>query len=200
MKYKIIFILLLFSAISCQKKKNTFYIADKEIIQKCFDKVLEDYNQKDKNYLVQQYLDTFNYFKPHPSLAVNFDSLVYTPEQIKWIEGVLKKANLGINEIIEFENDTPLDCSNTCKEILTNLSTSEKNEFVFSTTKIYDNLIQIRFAHYRKELTIEEMQNYISQTDSLGFQKASYRGDYLFLIHDNNMVEILKGSYHSYFN
>ncbi len=199
MRYQLIAIFLLFSLTNCQRNKMSFEKDNKIIIQKCIDKVLERYERDNNCYLVQQFLDTLNFFHPLP-MANNYSTTGYTDKQIQYIEKILDKGNVDIDKLDKFENDTILNCSNSCLEVLTDLSTCDKSDLVFSTTKIYDNLIQIRFADYREEFNIAQMKDTISQINVSGFQRAQSRGNYLFVIHNNKNVEILDGDYYTYFN
>ncbi len=170
MRFRLVFVFLLFSLTNCQKGKICFEKDDKLIIKKCIDKILETSEGKQVKdcYLVRPYLDTLSLTS-------------YSKEENKIL---LDNINFNNEELLTIRKDTVLKCQNSYIEVLADLSICDESYTIFSTTKIYDNLVQIRLVDHYESIDINQIRDKFAIRPNQIFE-------YIFIIRRNGEVDVL---------
>ncbi|MFC4634654.1 hypothetical protein ACFO3O_12085 [Dokdonia ponticola] len=141
------------------------------IIQKCINKVLETKEGISiDSYLVKPYLDQVS-FKP------------YSKEEI---EKTFKRLEMSFDEVVSM-NEESANCKERYYKDLSSLSSTNSDAVVFSTTRLYGDLIQIKLTSYYGEVDEDKIKN----EEKLDINQMY---EYLFKVEDENVKILLQSS------
>lgn len=140
---------------------------DYSIIQKCIAEILETKEGKSINsYIVNPYLDQVS----------------FTPYSKEEIEKAFKTLEISFEKVISM-NEKFSNCQKRYYESLSSLS-NNSSSIVFSTTILYEDLIQIKLIDYYGEIDNNKIKNGINLNPSSIYE-------YIFKINKEADVKIL---------
>ncbi|MFC4636472.1 hypothetical protein ACFO3O_21375 [Dokdonia ponticola] len=159
---------------SCKSNETCIEELEKNdylIIQKCINKVLETKEGKSINsYLVNPYLD----------------QLSFTPYSKEEIEKTFKGLEMSFDKVISM-NEESSNCKKRYYKNLSSLSSANSDAVVFSTTRLYGDLIQIKLTSYYGEVDKDKIKN----DEKLNINQMY---EYLFKVEDENVKILLQSS------
>ncbi|GEM_PF-4788297 len=152
----------------CPEELN---INDHFVIQKCINKILKTQDAKSVNsYLVSPYLDKLS-FGP------------YSKEEI---DSAFQSFEIDFDEVILMD-DASVGCQKRYYESLSSLSNTSGNAVVFSSTRLYGDLIQVKLTDYYGDISMSKIKN------NAGLH-TSQMYEYILKIKEDGNVDIILNS------